>query len=438
MVRAVVAADSRAIAALLAERWSDPLPAQVVVATRHAVADLVGAIFAGATEAEQLALRTAMLGPEASRGSCSVLPDSTRTDVRTAAFLNACASTAGELDDRLAEARTHPGAHVIPLAAAISEEAGLSWGEFLRAVALGYEAAALLGGCFPDRPAGLHPHGYWTTCAAAVAAARLLGLPIGRLADLIGTAVLFGPRLPFAAAWQGATIRNAYAGMGVEIAQRSLQCVAAGITAPSDAIEFVRSQAGVSGPPRAVDLSCWAIERIEYKFLPVCNSLHPAVRAMRKVKLPRPPEDILAIAVDGPQALSGFMSETAPNALSRRFNLRYTLAEELLHGHAPGKGLHLADAGVATLASKVEFRVASDIYRILIHYPGEAVEAIAAEQPDPAPAGTLASRLRDKFLAVVSPTLGADRAAAAWTMLMQAEEGERFDLGRLVCVDPPC
>lgn len=406
------------------------------MATRHAVADLVGAIFAGATEAEQVALRTAMLGPRARHGRCRVLPGEKRTDVRTAAFLNACASTAGELDDRLAEARTHPGAHVIPLAAAISEENGLSWAEFLRAVALGYEAAALLGGCFPDRPAGLHPHGYWTTCAAAVAAAHLLRLPIGRLADLIGTAVLFGPRLPFAAAWQGATIRNAYAGMAVDIAQRSLESVAAGITAPTDAIEFVRAQAGVVAQPRAVDLSCWAIERIEYKFLPVCNSLHPAVRAMRKVQLPGPPENIEAILVNGPQVLSGFMAETAPNALSRRFNLRYTLAEELLHGHAPGKELHLADASVAALASKVEFRVSSDAYRILIHYPGQSVEAIATEQSDPAPSGTLGARLREKFLAVVSPALGVDHAAATWTMLMQVNEGERFDLGQVGCIDP--
>jgi 2-methylcitrate dehydratase PrpD len=422
--------DAAALVARLAPRWSAAIPAAVAARTRLAIADFVGAAMAGGMEPEQVALRTRLLTGDACCGRCTAIGHDVGVDASTAAFLNASACTACELDDRLPEARSHPAAHVIPVALALAEADDASGAHFVRAVTLGYEAASLLSELFYDRPDWIHPHAYWSAAAAAVAGAALRRFDIARLADLVNSALLFSPRLPFAAAWEGATVRNVYAGFGALTAMRCLECAEAGLTAPVGALQFVRERVGGAQlPRRPVEASTYAVQRIGFKFLPVCFSLHPVVYAVRALRKRSGATAIDRIVVTGPATFANFMSESPPNALAQRFNLRYALAEEIVHGLAPGKTLHLADPQVRDLAARIFFVPAASGSTVSIwHDDGTQLQSEVPQQaPSPAEAH-LEDALHEKFLACTEPRKRRDDAERLWAYLMAIEQAEHLNL----------
>jgi 2-methylcitrate dehydratase PrpD len=77
-------------------------------------------------------------------GRCSVAGESRLQHLEEAAFVNAMCAHADESDDSHEPSRSHPGASIVPTAIAVGEHLGSSGPEVLEAVALGYEACALM------------------------------------------------------------------------------------------------------------------------------------------------------------------------------------------------------------------------------------------------------------------------------------------------------
>ncbi|MFD0533379.1 MmgE/PrpD family protein [Actinomadura luteofluorescens] len=187
------------------------------LAVRHAqrvIADTVAA--AGATTPEVAALialdeRNGLVTPAGKAGTghtATVLPaPGRRTYPEHAAFLNATAGTALELDEGM-RPTGHPAVQVVPAALAVAEHLHSSGAELLRSVIAGYEVSSRLFRAVRLRP-GVHPHGHLGALGAAVAVALLEGTDPVAAARIAAT----GPVL---ATWQpcyeGATARNAFTG----------------------------------------------------------------------------------------------------------------------------------------------------------------------------------------------------------------------------------
>jgi 2-methylcitrate dehydratase PrpD len=427
----VIEMDAASIAEKLAARWMAPIPVSVLDRAKLLIADFVGAALAGSAEPEQVALRAKLLKSRNAGGACTVIGHDAKADAADAAFLNASAGTAGELDDLLPEARLHPGTHVIPVALGLAEADGASGAALVRGVVQGYEASALLGELFHERPAWIHPHGYLTSAAAAVAGAAVRKLDAAALADLINCALIFSPRLPFAAAWEGATVRNAYAGFGTMVAMRSLDCVEAGMTAPSGAVTFVRERVGIAvdAPPVARDASSWAVERAAIKFLPVCFTLHPVLYAVRHLRTRLGGTPIDRVEVTGPAQLAEFMRPKPPNTLARRFNLRFSVAEEILHGLSPGHPFHADDPTVDALAANVTLIPSPDTVSVCLSgADGRRVEdAVPPKVPYPAD-DRLGEHVREKFMTAIELRTSRRHADDLWSRLMTIDEARHIDL----------
>ena len=129
------------------------LPAAVVARSRQVLFDSVGAIAAGAQEAETRALteRLAALGGTGGFAA-PVIGAHRRLPAGTAAFLNGTAGTMLEIDEGNQFARGHPGIHVVPAALAAAERLGSSGADLITALALGYEIGARIG------PRPVHAH----------------------------------------------------------------------------------------------------------------------------------------------------------------------------------------------------------------------------------------------------------------------------------------
>ena len=120
--------------------------------------------------------------------NASVIGSPVKTDMLSAAFLNAVAAHILELDDGHRGAQIHLGAIIFPTALAISESHDLSGREFLEAVIVGYEVGILLGKIVnPNhRNKGFHTTGTIGTFIAGTVASKLLKLDEKQILNALG------------------------------------------------------------------------------------------------------------------------------------------------------------------------------------------------------------------------------------------------------------
>ena len=118
----------------------------------------------------------------------SIIGQGMKTDVLSAAFVNAVSAHVLELDDGHRGAQIHLGAVIFPTALAISEAYDLTGKEFLEGVIVGYEVGILLGQLVnPNhRNKGFHTTGTIGTFIAGVVASKLLKLDEGQILNALG------------------------------------------------------------------------------------------------------------------------------------------------------------------------------------------------------------------------------------------------------------
>ncbi|MBS1881852.1 MAG: MmgE/PrpD family protein [Actinobacteria bacterium] len=314
---------------------------QVPASTRHhavlVVADTIGAMLGGGSEPEFAALverrDEAALFPVHPGPAQLVTPGQPGTDAITAAFVNAAAGTVLELDEGVRPSG-HPGVHVIPAALAAAQALGRSGGELLGAVLSGYEVTARLFSAFRLR-FPVHPHGNLGAIGAAVAVARL------RRADPV-TPAKIATALPLLSVWQpafeGATVRNVYSGVGAATGVKANWLASAGFSGSDEALPTAFGEiAGelvdpdrLTAPVRAEDL---LIAHDYQKRHSACANSHTAIDA------------VLSLGPLDHRQVRGVKVETTTNnlrldrlsrgtALSNRFSLQYAVATAIVNGEA--------------------------------------------------------------------------------------------------------
>lgn len=113
-----------------------------------------------------------------------------------AAFANACAGNALDLDDDAIYTRGHPGAQLIPAAFAVAEKEGADGRTLLEALAVGYEVAIRAGRCWHDHHQVYQSCGSWGSLACAAAAAHLMRLGCDEIKNALGIAEYHAPNAP--------------------------------------------------------------------------------------------------------------------------------------------------------------------------------------------------------------------------------------------------
>ena len=159
---------------------------------KAAFLDFYGVAYRGMGEnAPQFALSTVdeIFSHSSESGlKASIIGMKYKTDVLSAAFVNAIAAHTLELDDGHRGAQIHLGAVIFPVALAISEAYDLSGKEFLEAVMAGYEVGILLGKIVnPEhRNRGFHTTGTVGTFIAGTVASKLLKLDETQTLNALG------------------------------------------------------------------------------------------------------------------------------------------------------------------------------------------------------------------------------------------------------------
>jgi len=340
----------------------DDVPPAALAHLRSIFADTLVAFAAGMQQPEMKALVARQVA-ESGGGHAMIVGTGQRCGPIEASALNATAGCWLEIDEGNLEANGHPGIQVLPAALAVAQQRGASGRAFLEACAIGYEVAARIGSACHQRMI-VHPHGTYGVVGAAVAVARLSGLPRARLRELInlaGSTPLAGNRMTMK---DGATLRNWYAAHSAQMGQMALRLIDAGFTAPFDGIaptcneilfDDFRPEVVVAGLGTR-----WLLGDGYIKLYPCARPVHAAIDALRDAlaRSPRPvaPSDVMRIEVRAFQFAAYLNRTDIRNAFATRFSTPFALASVLCHG---SHGLECfddaaaADPRVADLARRV-------------------------------------------------------------------------------------
>jgi len=422
------------VEAVNTERLTDA----AVGAARLVLLDTIGAIVAGSAMPENRRLAGSM-HERRSRAGATLLGHGGKVDPLLATFVNATAGVALEVDEGSRLGGGHPAIHVVPGALAVAEDIGADGGRLLASIVAGYEVCSRLGGATTPRP-NVHSHGTWGTIGTAVAVAKLTGLDAAGVRSVINLAASMSPANTWTTALEGVTIRNAYPGRSGLEGILAVDLHRAGFTgladAPSDVygtiladhFEPARALDGLGGPLR--------IEQNYFKLYACCRYNHFALDALlamtqaERVEAAQVERVIVTTIPFGPR-----MADPAPaSMLGAKFSIPYAVAAALVLGRADIEAFAepaLGDPRIRALAARVEVRVDPEMSPRRADYPTALVELALKDGRTLSGATTVvrgdferpvpAAEVVEKFIALTSGPLGADRAREVAALVERAE-----------------
>jgi 2-methylcitrate dehydratase PrpD len=332
------------------------LPTEVMDRAKLVLLDSVGAILAGHGEPEVKAARTRLARTAKARRAGSPLLD---------AFLGGTAGTMLEIDEGNQYARGHPGMHVVPALLATATLRKVSGAEALTALTLGYEIGARIG-IASKLKVTMHPHGVWGTVGAAVGVAKLHRASAENIRAAINVASSFGLATSRRTMLEGATVRNAYAGVSNMLGLMAFDLVKAGFTGEKDGVATVFSGIAADGfepaeMTRELGLR-YEIARNYFKRHAACRYTHGALDALEELLArtgPLRPAEVKAIRVET-YVWAAQLDEPAPdNMLAAKFSLPFALATRIASGSS-GLDAFRAEARADGQAMALAARVTVD------------------------------------------------------------------------------
>lgn len=178
MTNSAASNRSAKLARFVSSATSRPLPDAVIEKTKFHILDTFAAILSGSMmEPGIQAIKYAR--KQGGRKESGVLGSAVRTNAVQAALANGMSAHADETDDSHPFSLTHPGCSAVPAALAMAERQRASGLQFVKAVAVGYDACARTGLALGGEKflnSGKDSHSFAGTIGAVAAAAALTGM----------------------------------------------------------------------------------------------------------------------------------------------------------------------------------------------------------------------------------------------------------------------
>jgi len=302
-------------------------------------------------------------------GTASLLARSERASPADAALANGTAIHGFEIDDAHVTSSLHPGAVSLPACLALAEQHGASGGEFLAALAAGYEAGLRVGVCagIAHSTSGFHVTGTVGAVGAAAAAARLLRLAPLQSAHALGIGATQAGGLY--AARTGAMTKRFHAGRAAQSGVLAALLAQRGFTGSLDALEapfggFMSTLHGQHDTASILaDLGTrWETARVGLKAYAACASAHTTidgVLALRRRGLSPDNLDRMTVRMSRKGHLNIAFPYRPGEVITAQMNGFYAAAVTLLDGEAfidQYAETRLADPRILALIPRIDIR----------------------------------------------------------------------------------
>ena len=281
-------APSTQLAEFVANLKFSDIPEAVVRRTEDLLLDWFGSALAGKVGRPVQAIEAIAreMGPQ--EGRAEVLISRRMTSPLFAALVNGASSHYAEQDDVHNGSVFHPAAVVFPAALAIAQDRGCSGADLITASVAGYEAGIRIGEFLGRSHYRIfHTTGTAGTVAAAVAAARLMGLNAQQMQHAIGSAGTQAAGL-----WEflrdAADSKQLHTGKAAADGLLAALLAEKGFTGARQVLEGPQGMgAGMSrdaDPARLTDRlgQRWATIETSFKFHASCRHTHPAADALQQ------------------------------------------------------------------------------------------------------------------------------------------------------------
>lgn len=442
MTRLFAMQEVQQLAEFVAETTFASLPSQVVQRAQEVARDTVGVIVGGMAEPEVRAL--ARYAATSSPGPATLLGWGRGAAAPWAALVHGTAGTTLEMDEGHAFARGHAAIHALPPALALAEQRGATGAQALAAFVAGYEVAARAGVATRLRDP-VHPFGTWGVLGAAAVAAWFKGFDPGAVAGTLELAASYAIAPSFNSAYQGANVRNTYAGIVNRLGLLAADLYEAGFRGERGGLDttFGRILGRSFDPMALVDGlgQRYEIMRGYFKPYSACRYTHAAVDAVLALRAGGlDPRQVQRVEVETYDVAARLADPEPATPLAGRFSTPYVVAATLLRGDAGPQSFRppvLRDEAVLDLARRVTVREDPAFTamtpqkrpaRVRLHLKdgSQRQKTVAGSKGDP-DRPMSAAELQEKFHGLVHPVLGTEAATAAWEMLGQLAQLPQLD-----------
>lgn len=332
---------------------------------RHILDTLASAVACRDLEPSVLARRFALdQSGDARKSAVTILATHETAAMIDAVFASAMTAHGAEINDFIPSALVQPGPAIVSAAIALAEKRRLSGLAVLKAVIVGYEIAGRLPKALGRgnlNRSGLANHGIAPTFGVAACAASLMGLPEGRISDLLTYC-----SQQASGSWQWMLDVEhveksfVFAGMGARSGLQAALFVEHGFRGVRDNLDQptgFMNQGMFTGPRSDLDRSYlidrlgerWEMPLTAYKKYPTGGPTQPAVEGLLRL-LPELDKDrVASVRIEMPGRWQAFRDAAMP-ALNLRYltsiilidrRLDFVSAQSLerMHGDAQVKAL---------------------------------------------------------------------------------------------------
>lgn len=306
---------------------------------RHAIADTIGCMIAGADDQATQSVRAAFAASIGPSGAAAVIGGG-RASEAVAALVNGTAAHALDYDDNFRPGITHASAVLVPALLAVAHGRAANGRSFVDAYLVGLEAQAIVGrGINPAHyTLGWHATSTVGAIGPAAGTAWLMGLDAAGIARAMSVAASMaaGPKGQF-----GTPAKPLHAGLAARNAVDAAALAAAGMTGRLDILECPMGVAELFGDASAAGWAGIAIaephviesEGLIPKRHPCCGSTHYTVDAILGLKAEHgfTSGDVLAVETLVGIANARNLAYPDPeDEMQARFSMHYCVALALL------------------------------------------------------------------------------------------------------------
>lgn len=385
-------------------------------------------------EAVDIAIRA--LAPFSQPAQASVLGRTERVDIFSAALFNGISSHVFDFDDTHLKTVIHPAGPVASAILALGEYRPVSGDEFIHALALGVEVACRMGNAvYPDHyDVGWHITGTTGSFGAAAAAGKLLGLNEEQMIWALGIAASqpVGLREQF-----GTMTKSFHPGRAAQNGLTAAFLASEGYTSSERSIEAKRGWANVTSTKQ--DYS-EITEGLGVRHESLLNSykpfacgivIHPAIDGCIQLRNEHhlTPDMITSIHLKvHPLVLELTGKRTPKVGLEGKFSVFHSAAVAIIDGRAgenqysdaavlDSQTIRLRDSVNATVDPTI---AADSVHITVLLKDGRTLEKFIEHAIGSKDSPMDNDQLTIKFMDLVTPTLGAERAEqlleACWSL----------------------
>jgi len=411
----------------------DSISAHARISAAQCLIDALGVAIAATEEPCVRGIREVVLADGAT-GPARVWGTSVRASARDAALVNGTAAHALDFDDVSAVMGGHPTAPVLPAVLALGEEVNAAGPELVTALIAGIETEVRVGSALGSAhyQRGFHTTATAGTLGAAASAARLLGLSPAGVATALGIAATHASGLK---SMFGTMCKPLHAGKAASAGVLAARLAAAGYDTARHALEgeqgLLRTLSDSSDPDALYQPfgQPWHITDVLFKLHASCYLTHASIEAALALRTEGlTPAAIDTVEISLSPAHLGVCSIPEPRTgLEGKFSVRFAIATALATGRTDESAFTdaaVADPVLVRLRDRVRVVTVDRFDRYAASVTvcdrdgrvWQASDDVGKPRWSRTPAEQ-DERLGAKFDALVTPVLGASRAAALRNLL---------------------